>query len=242
MSPVPRGQVGGPAFFCREVPAVGGKGALDEDEARHAGTARRIRVGDAVALIDGAGTRAAAVVEAVSRRGLEFTVRERTRVPRPAVSVFVASAVPKSERFRTLIDMLTQIGVAGIVPLVCERSTVKPKRSALDRWRRIAIEACKQSRNPYLPRLEEPRSVRASLDRVPRGGVIAFADIEGEALPGMLPARGSLHLYVGPEGGFTGTEFDALRAAGARPVSLGGNVLRVETAAVVAAALGLSSP
>lgn len=235
------GNDSGPCFFCRKVPAAGQKGTLDEGETHHAGAARRIRVGDEIGLIDGEGVRALAVVETASHRSLTFAVRERIRIPPPKLSVFVATAVPKGERFRTLIDMLTQIGVAGIEPLICERSAVKPRRSVSDRWRRIAIEACKQSRNPYLPRIDEPRGVQASLAQVEAGGAIAFADVNGSAIQAPLPGRGAFHLYIGPEGGFTDAEIGVLRAAGASPVNLGGNVLRVETAAVVAAVLALAS-
>ncbi|MGA8260787.1 MAG: RsmE family RNA methyltransferase, partial [Arenicellales bacterium] len=214
------------------------KAVLGEEETHHAGASRRIRVGDEIGLIDGRGTRAVAVVESVSHRALEFTVRARRRL-RPGPSVSVAAAVPKGERFRTMIDMLSQIGVASIVPLVCERSMVRPRRSFSERWRRVAIEACKQSRNPYVPEIAEPKSLGDSLARIRDGDTIGFADAGGGMLTDVLPARGAFHLYIGPEGGFTEGEKALLGGAGGRPVNLGDNVLRVETAAVVAAALSL---
>lgn len=229
----------GPCFFCPELPEVGGKAVLAEKETHHAGASRRIRVGDSIGLIDGRGTRAVAVVDTVSRRSLAFTVRESRRLPVPEPAIHIASAIPKGERFRTMIDMLAQVGVAAIVPLLCERGTVKPKRASAERWRRIAIEACKQSRNPYLPGIPEPQSVGASLTHVPHGAVIAFADVAGAAPDATLAGRGGLYLYIGPEGGFTKEETALLHGAGAVPVNLGGNILRVETAAVVAAVLGL---
>lgn len=229
----------GPCFFCAEVPPVGGGATLDEAETHHASASRRVRVGDEISLIDGRGTRAAAVVGSVSHRALAFTVHERRRLRPPNPSVAVACAVPKGERLRTMIDMLSQLGVTAFVPLVCERSTVKPRHSLPDRWRRVAIEACKQSRNPYVPEIHEPCSVQASLAGVGDKDVIGFADIDGGTFQEILPDRGALHLYVGPEGGFTDAEIALLRACGAQPVSLGSNTLRVETAAVAGAALSL---
>lgn len=231
----------GPCFYCPEVPAEGGKARLPEEETRHASMARRIRVGDTIGLIDGRGTRASAVVEAVARRVLTFTVRERRKVPAPSPPLVVASAVPKGERFRTMIDMLSQIGVAAIVPLNCERSTVKPRWPSGDRSRRIAIEACKQSRNPFVPEIGESVNVRDSLARVGEKDSVVYADPGGGALNSSLAVRGYLHLYVGPEGGFTDGEKRLLANRGARPVGFGGNVLRVETAAVAGAVLGLLS-
>jgi 16S rRNA (uracil1498-N3)-methyltransferase len=230
---------GGPCFFCAELPAVGETAALGEKEAHHASASRRIRVGDEIGLIDGRGTRAVAVVESVSHGALVFIVRERRRLQVPNPSVSVACAVPKGERFRTMIDMLSQIGVASIVPLVCEWSTVRPRRSSSERWRRVAIEACKQSRNAYVPDIAEPQSVEDALARIPEGDTIGFADVNGGILPDALPVRGTFHLFVGPEGGFTDSEKALLRGSAGRPVNLGDNVLRVETAAVVGAVLSL---
>lgn len=229
----------GPCFYCPDLPAEGETQRLAEEEARHAGASRRIRVGDTIGLIDGRGTRASGKVESVARGSLVFTVQERRRLPPPSPSVVIASAVPKGERFRTLIDMLTQIGVAAFVPLHCERSTVKPRRASLERWRRIAIEACKQSRNPFLPEIGEPATVRESLAKVAETDAVAYADAGGGPPDGLAADGGRLYLYIGPEGGLTGAEREVLAARGARPVGLGDNILRVETAAVAGAVLAL---
>lgn len=231
----------GPCFYCPDLPAEGERHRLAEVETHHAGASRRVRVGDTIGLIDGRGTRASAVVETVARRTLTFIVGERYSAPPPRPSIVVASAVPKGERFRTMIDMLSQIGVAAIVPLQCERSTVKPRRSSGDRWRRIAIEACKQSRNPFVPDIAECVDVRGSLARVGETDAVVYAEVGGGVLGDSLAVRGHLHLYVGPEGGFTDGEKDLLAARGARPVGFGENILRVESAAVAGVVLGLLS-
>lgn len=225
----------GPCFFCPDLPQPGGRGDLEEDETRHASAARRLRAGDTIGLIDGKGGRATAVVESVARGRLAFSLHERRHVPPPDPSLVLACAVPKGERFRTLIDMLSQIGVAGIVPLACERGTVRPRVASVRRWRRIAVEACKQSRNPWLPVIHAPSTVEESLAAAV-GNVLAFADAGGRPATEVLPGSGTLHLYIGPEGGFTAGERDMLREHGARPLHLGGNILRTETAALVAAA------
>lgn len=225
----------GPCFYCPDLPVVGEKAGLDEAETHHASAARRIRVGDTIGLIDGRGTLAEAVVETVARRRLSFTVRDRRDVPAPDPAVTVASAVPKGERFRTLIDMLSQIGVAGIASLTCERSTVKPRQSSVERWQRIAIEACKQSRNPWVPAIHAPRTVAESLTGLADGAAIVFADVDGAPAGEVLPTSGKLVLYIGPEGGFTDSEKKLLTDKGASALQLGGNILRVETAALVAA-------
>lgn len=231
----------GPCFYCPELPPEGEAGALVEAEARHAAAARRLRNGDVIGLIDGRGTRASAVVESLARRSLTFIVQRRWKVPPPLPRVFVATAVPKGERFRTMIDMLSQIGVAGIMPLECERGVVKPARSSPGRWRRIAVEACKQSRNPYLPEIFPGMELEESLARSDAADLLVYADAGGGPLEDCVAADENFWLYVGPEGGFTGTEKKLLSSRGARPVSLGGNILRVETAAVAGVVLAMLS-
>jgi 16S rRNA (uracil1498-N3)-methyltransferase len=231
----------GPCFYCPELPPEGEAATLAEAEARHAGAARRIRVGDFIGLIDGRGTRASAVVESISRRALTFTVDRRQKLPPPAPSLIVATAVPKGERFRTMIDMLSQLGVAGIIPLECERGVVKPARSSASRWQRVAVEACKQSRNPYLPEIPAAMTLEQSLARCADADRLVYADARGGPLEDSVEGDGNLWLYVGPEGGFTDAEKALLRDRGARAATLGGNILRVETAAVAGAALAMLS-
>lgn len=231
-----------PCFYCPDLPGEGEKQRLSEEETHHASASRRIRVGDTIGLIDGRGTRATAVVETVARRSLSFTVRSRRRVPPPTPSLVVASAVPKGERFRTMIDMLSQTGVAAIMTLACERSAVKPRKAAGERWRRIAIEACKQSRNPFVPDVTGPFTIQDSLQQVGPGDTVVYAEAGGGALDAPPAAGGNLYLYVGPEGGFTDSETKLLKDHGARPVAFGANILRVETAAVAGAVLALLAP
>jgi len=227
----------GPCFYCPDLPAEGVSAELSEAETRHACAARRVRPGDSVGLIDGHGTRASAVVRSIDRRGLTVLVGERRRLPPPSPTIIIASAVPKGERFRAMIDMLAQLGVSAIVPLHCERSEVKPKTSSVDRWRRIAIEACKQSRNPFIPQINDPVAVPDSLARVKQQDTVVFADPGGGSLE--APASGgSLFIYIGPEGGFSAAEKRLLAARGGLPLGLGDNILRVETAALAALALG----
>jgi len=232
----------GPCFYCPDLPPEGEQGSLHEEETHHASASRRVRVGDSIGLIDGRGVLAGAVVEAVARRKLTFTVRRRRTLAPPEPAVHVASAVAKGERFRALVDMLAQIGVAALLPLVCERSAVKPRSSSTERWRRVALEACKQSRNPYVPEVREARSLGDSLAELPAEATVVFADAEGADPGEVLPVQGALYVYVGPEGGFNEAEKQQLRERGARPLRLGPNVLRVETAAMAAAVLSLLGP
>jgi 16S rRNA (uracil1498-N3)-methyltransferase len=145
--------------------------------------------------------------------------------PRPA-DVTVAVAPPKGDRLDWLVQKVTEVGVTRVVLLVGERSVLRwdPERAdrQLDRLRRIAAEAAMQSRRVWLPELCGP---------FPAADVLASTAV---AEPGGRPiGAGDRSIAIGPEGGWSPSEL----ALATDRVSLGATVLRVETAAVVAATL-----
>ena len=127
--------------------------------------------------------------------------------------------------------MATQLGMSSFRPLICERSIARPGPSARRRWERICLQACKQSRRPHLPDIEEPLTPALVPVLAAEGYGIWLADPEGASIAACaaratLPDR--LLLVVGPEGGFTPSERKVFDAAGAQPVSLGRRILRID--------------
>ena len=235
-----------PWFFAEHIPADGELIALAAEEARHATAARRLALGDELTVFDGKGALAQAAITALPARGRELELRVRTRLhlPAPARSLHLAAALPKGDRAATLLDMATQLGMTEFTPLVCTQSVVVPTRA--DRWQRICIEACKQSRRGYVPLLHEPagplaaiKAFSASRDAAVTASVL-YAHPGGRALsPDDFSAARCL-LLIGPEGGFSEEVVEAMTAAGAARIDLGAGILRVETAAVaLLAALAL---
>lgn len=195
---------------------------LTEHDRHHLTRVLRLRDGEPVTVTDGLGAWRVCVMDA-GRVAADGDV-ERQEAPSPPIAVAVAT--PKGERAEWLVQKCTEIGVDRIVLLDAERSVVRwggerAERHA-HRLRRVLTEAALQSRRIWLPELVGP---------VPAGPVLVdtpLADPGGRALGPEDTA-----LAIGPEGGWT----DAERAVAADAVSLGPHVLRVETAAVVAAAL-----
>src|SRR5690606_219950 len=203
--------------------------------------------GEAVLLSDGRGGLARAVVDAAGRDTVDLTIIERASVDPPSPRVVVAQAQVKGDRGELAVELATEAGVDAIVPWRAARCVARwddgPRgQKALARWRSTVREAAKQARRPWQPVVEEPVTT-AALAR--RAAAVDLAVVLHESatdrladLP--LPASGELLLVVGPEGGVTDEEIDALVAAGARPVRLGPEVLRASTAAAVAlGALGV---
>jgi 16S rRNA (uracil1498-N3)-methyltransferase len=212
---------------------------LEGDEARHLRTVLRARPGDEVALFNGRGLEAVARVVALLEENVQLEILSCSSPERKArVALTLATAVPKGERFRWLIEKATELGVDCIVPLVTERSVVDPGEGKLDRLRRTIIESSKQCGRNTLMTLEAPVAWREFLSRAGHRSRLLVADRGGQPWsPLLVEGTSALTLAVGPEGGFTPGELALAQEHESLHVSLGPTILRIETAAIALAAL-----
>ncbi len=210
-----------------------GEYALAGEEARHLAGVMRAVPGDRVVLFNGDGLDYPATVVAGDRRAVVLAVgagvpnnRER---PRPLA---VASALPKGDRADFLVEKLTELGVSRFIPLICERSVVRPKPDAVRKFARQVVEASKQCGRSVLMAVDPPASFAQLLAGEPVPGAVLHpygaALLAAGGLPGLIA--------VGPEGGFSDAEVAMATAAGWGKFSLGERILRVETACLVVAA------
>jgi 16S rRNA (uracil1498-N3)-methyltransferase len=233
------------------VPSLTGAGVGDEvevsgDEAHHAVAVRRLRVGESIVLTDGRGTAATARVASTGKRVFAASVTEVSTTSPAEPEVVVVQALPKGERGELAVEVLTEVGVARIVPWAAARSVAvwKGERAAksLAKWRSTAREAAKQSRRSWFPDVTELAGT-ADLAALVAGADLAVVLHEDASVPLAtldVPATGRVVVVVGPEGGLTDDEVAALVAAGATSVRLGAEVLRTSTAGVAAVAALLS--
>jgi 16S rRNA (uracil1498-N3)-methyltransferase len=213
---------------------------LTGEDARHAVRVLRIRPGETVTVADGAG---ALVSSRVLSAGdvVVAEVIERHMVDRPVPAISVWQAIPKAGKLETVVQKLTELGVMEIVPVRTSRSVARWNATAaarnVERLRAVAREAAKQSRRAWLPVVADVHTV----DDVPAGALVLHEGA-GENLLRSLPekAPSTLALVVGPEGGFDEREVAELTTRGCRPVSLGEQILRTETAALAAVVVALS--
>lgn len=225
--------------FFLSSPPLSGRAVLEGDEARHLARVLRCKVGDAVDLFDGSGAAWPARVAAIARDQVTLDVGAPTHDPPwQAPPVTLAVALPKGERQKWLVEKLTELGVARLVPLVTLRGVAEATPAALDRLRRGVIEACKQCGRNTLLEVGDPRSLAEVLRERPAGGRIIVADPGGGpfAADTVAADHGGVIGLVGPEGGFAAEELAACDAAGVPRVGLGPHILRVETAAIALAA------
>lgn len=238
-------------FYVDTLPGVGGLAVVEGDEGFHAANVRRIRAGEELDLSDGAGAVAHCIVEEAGKARLTARVLTRRAVGAPVPAVTVVQALPKSDRSELAIELATEAGADAFIAWQSTRCVARwdgPERisKGLRRWEAVARSAARQSRRPIVPQvtgvMSTDRLCGFVSDTVGAGGVVltlhesATAPLRG--LP--LGEAAGVTLVVGPEGGITDDEIDALAAAGATTVRLGPTVLRTSTAAAVAlGALGV---
>lgn len=212
---------------------------LPPEEAHHLRDVLRMSQGDAVELFDAEGRTAQGTIDTIDARSVTVVVTGGIREPAAErLRWTVASAVPKGNRADWMIEKLSELGTDRFVPLATQRSVVHPEgKGKRERWMRIADEAAKQSRRVGVLQIEDLAELDAFLRSLEGTGWYLSTDAGAIGVTD-APVEGAiLNLLIGPEGGWTEEETRLLREAGLTAVSLGTTILRVETAAVAAAAI-----
>jgi len=235
-----------PLFFADDLgepwPVVGDSIALGGDDGRHAAVVRRTRPGEMIMVGDGCGRGVRGSVVAVQKSGLQVEVTELLTAPEPRRRIVAVQALAKGDRSELAVEMLTEAGVAEIVPWVASRSVVRwsGERAAksLSRWRSTVREAAKQSRRLQVPAVSDVVSTRELLTMINAGDRTLVLHEEADRWLSELAIadRESVMIIIGPEGGIAPEELAAFTAAGAEPVLISDGVLRTSTAGVVAVA------
>lgn len=238
------------ARFFADLPlATGDTLALPERAARHV-QVLRLQPDDSITLFNSRGGEFEARITHMGRSDVQITVTAHDAVEREAGrAVFLAVGMPANERMDWLVEKASELGAAGIIPLMAERSVLRLKGERADKkvahWQGVAIAACEQCGRNRVPAIAEVATLAGWL----------------ASLPPMLPAAPRLLLSLrtgtqpllralaasertapvtllsGPEGGFSPAEEEAAIAAGFVPVTLGPRTLRAETAPLACLAM-----
>ena len=241
-----------PAAFAPDAKSA----TLSPEETRHLRDVLRLHPGDEIYVFDGAGREFHCAVEIIAKDSTALRVISEVEPTRPEspLHLTLAIALLKGEKFDLVIQKATELGAKRIVPLETERADVRLRDSEdaqkrVTRWRRIALEAAKQSGRAYVTMISGPRTLDSLLrmsvteDKESANSVarIMFSEREGKSLPEVMNSfPGSpkeIVAVVGPEGGWTVEEVELARESGWQIVTLGGRTLRAETAAIVAVSL-----
>lgn len=226
-------------------PPAGGVAFLPPEEAKHAAKVLRLRPGDEVCGMDGAGRRWRCEVGEVSG-GVTVRLLEELPPNEAPVRVTVYEGLPKADKLDFIAQKLTELGAAALVPVRMARSVVKlddrDARKRQERLAKIAREAAKQCGRGVPLAVAEAMGWGEALKEMARHDalLIPWEDARGVRLSDVhreLPQARDIGIVIGPEGGMTETEVAAMIEAGGRAVTLGPRILRTETAALTAAAL-----
>jgi 16S rRNA (uracil1498-N3)-methyltransferase len=233
-----------PQAFASDAKSV----TLSAEETRHLRDVLRRKSGDEVYVFDGAGREFRGQVQSVTRNSTEVSISEEAKPARPEspLHLTLAVALLKGEKFDLVVQKMTELGMARVVPIITARADVKIRNDddverKLIRWRRITLEASKQCGRAGLMDIDNPTALHDFVER-PGGDEVRlmFSERGGTSLAAASETnQKSDHVtaLIGSEGGWTNEEIDQARDAGWKIVTFGGRILRAETAVIAVSVL-----
>ncbi len=230
-----------PRFFIAGTNLAGGMAILRGRDAEHV-RVLRLRPGEDLTICDGEGTDYKCRLVSADKDRAEAEVLEIVRCPaEPSVAVTVLCALPKGDRTDYIIQKCVEAGAAEIGFFISGRCVARPENPTkkIERWQRIAEEAAKQSGRGVIPQIRWVCDLAGAMDLAVKKDLALFLYETGEreALDAVLEANKEIKtaaLITGPEGGFEEFEAKLAKIAGLHVCSMGGRILRCETAPVVA--------
>lgn len=216
-------------------PNIETEGILDESESSHAVKVLRLKNGDIISVLDGKGKILKSVITKADFRKCEVSIMEETFTPHlPFRSGIAIAPTKNADRTEWFVEKAVEIGIDEISFIQCERS--ERKHLNVDRIRKVAISAMKQSLKSYMPKISEltPYSIFLKNCNSEHKFVAHLGEGERNYLQTSVVAESNTTVLIGPEGDFTEGEIRKAFDSGFKPVSLGESRLRTETAGIVA--------
>jgi 16S rRNA (uracil1498-N3)-methyltransferase len=221
-----------------------GEVELEPPQAHHIRDVLRLKEGEAIELFDHRGAQGQGTIIVCSRSSVRVRVDHVDPPPHGEMELTIAAAVPKGARADWMVEKLSELGVARFIPLRTERSVVAPEgKNKMERWSRLASEAARQSRRRGVMDIEPLSELDTLIGRwqEAESAIWQLSTQPGAQPLAARPIPQRLLLLVGPEGGWSDREAALFSQRNIPPVSLTATILRIETAAVAAAAIALSA-
>lgn len=218
---------------------------LSLEETRHLRDVLRLREKEQIRVFDGEGREFVCAIEKIEKRETILQIIEEIlpSAPTSNLDLTLAVALLKGEKFDLVVQKAVELGVKKLIPLNTKRTDVKLKDAGkrLERWQKIALEAAKQSGRADLMRIENPVGFENFLkisasQRLSGEKFILFAERGGESLS-EIESNKKITTVIGSEGGWEDSEIYSAEEKGFQIVTLGGRILRAETAAIAVAAI-----
>jgi len=219
---------------------------LDSEESHHCSHVLRLNEGDRVTVFDGAGREGQATIASTTSSRVTLKIAGTTKTPPPPCEITLAQAIPKGKNMDLIVQKAVELGASKLVPILSDRTIVQldadETAKKREKWRTVALEACKQCGQNHLPVISAPMNMKDFLERADKSSLLLIASLQPDARTlkfvlseytqqhGALPKR--VTVFVGPEGDFTPAEISLAKSHGCQPITLGPIILRTETAAI----------
>ena len=235
------------SFYLDGPHAEGEIAPLAAEESKHVLKVLRMEIGDALCAIDGCGGRFEAKIEAVEKDTVRVRLLSRLSDNESGLKITLYQGLPKADKLDFIVQKFTELGGSCVCPVKMERSVVKSDAKdgikRRERLEKIAREATKQCRRAKAPEITEPISWKQAFARM-RGHdlvLVPWEDARGTRMKDIvLPELRDVGIVIGPEGGMTAQEVEAMQAIDAQAITLGPRILRAETAAVASVTMAMT--
>jgi 16S rRNA (uracil1498-N3)-methyltransferase len=235
-----------PHFYVKPENIKNNLFIMEDDLAHYVAAVRRFNAGDEIMIFDGLGNSYKAKINALSKNRIEGSISSSSyRMPGFTINLF--TAIPKGDRFEWLIEKAGELGVSEIIPVNTKRSvSTSFSESKLERYEKISLAASSQCGRNDIMKINKPldfiSACRQASEKKDFINIIPWESAAGETFSAQKPASGhafpkNANIFIGPEGGFENEEVAFAQTLGIKAVSLGVNILRVETAAIVSCVL-----
>ncbi len=222
--------------------AVGQAVSLPEEVANHLVRVMRLREGDGCVLFNGDGHDYSATLVESGKREARVQVTAAQPVDNESpLPITLLQGIARGEKMDLILQKATELGVQAIVPVNAERTEVKLDAARAEKrlahWRSVVVSACGQSGRARVPSVAPPQGVQEAARAMPGAALKLTLDPQGEhRLSTLESAPGGVVIAIGPEGGWSPRDRQALAAAGFQGLQLGPRILRTETAGLAAIA------
>ena len=232
-------------FFAPPENFIDGNIMLGLEETRHLRDVLRLHDGDQASVFDGNGREFLCTIGKISKSesALSIVAEISPAAPESPLELNLAAAILPGEKFDLVVQKAVELGIVTFQPLYTKRCEARPAGSGrrLARWKKIALEAAKQSGRAKLMTVAEPAQIadflsQCSIGKTDDDGLILFSERSGTGFSGLKENR-KITAVIGPKGGWEDSELDLARENGFSIVTFGGRILRAETAAIAMAAI-----
>jgi 16S rRNA (uracil1498-N3)-methyltransferase len=234
-------------FFVSKDNISGNTAVISGDDVKHIYKVLRLESGDKVNINNCEGKEYLGEILSVDKKDVRVKLIKGLEISNEShLKITLFQGLPKSSKMDLIVQKGTELGISYITPIITERVVVKSEIGEFtktERWQRIALEACKQSKRSLIPEVNTPIEFEELLNRANEFDliVVPYENEEGYGIKKLMQDISSpinnVAIVIGPEGGFEEIEINALSDKGAKIVTLGPRILRTETAGFVCAAL-----